>query len=330
MKSKLRARIVGLGSYLPERVLANAELETLVDTSNDWIVSRTGIEERRIAGPEEWASTMGAASAKRALEDANVMPEDVDLILVATMTPDYISPSTAGIIQHSIGAVKSAAVDLQAACSGFLYALATAKAYVESGMYKIVLVVASEKMSAFIDYTDRNTCILFGDGSCSVVVSGEGDGWAVDTVTLGAQGEYADMIIIPGGGARHPAKTETIDQKLHYFQQQGKEVFKHAVRRMAAVAQETIEKAGLRKEEISWLVPHQANGRIIDAVAKFFEISAEKVIRTVGKYGNTSAASIAIALEELLKIAEHPKGEHILLVAFGGGFTWGAAVITKI
>lgn len=329
MPSNIKARIIGLGSYLPERVLTNEDLEELVETSDEWIVSRTGMRERRIAAPDEYTSDMGAVSAKRALEMAKIEAKDVDAIIVATMTPDYISPSTAGIIQHHIGAEKAAAFDIQAACTGFLYALSVAKAYVESGMYKNILVVASEKMSAFVDYTDRNTCILFGDGACSAVISAEGEGWLIDTIRLGAQGEFADLIVIPGGGARHPATTGTIENKLHYFQQQGKEVFKHAVRRMTSIAKESLESVGLEEKDISWLVPHQANERIIDAIARSFGISLEKVFKTVHKYGNTSGSTIGIALEELFRTHEHHAGDHIQLVAFGGGLTWGSAIITK-
>ena len=330
MVLKPKARIAGLGTYLPEKVLSNQDLEKLVDTSDEWIVSRTGMKERRIAATDECTSDMGAASAKRALAAANVKAEDIDLILTATMTPDYISPSTAGLIQHHIGATNAAAVDIQAACTGFLYALSIAKAYIDAGMYRHILVVASEKMSAFIDYTDRNTCILFGDGACSAVVTGEGGGWLIDTISLGAEGELADLVIIPGGGARQPASAATIEGKQHYIQLQGKEVFKHAVRRMTSAATECLAKVGLQQEDISWLVPHQANERIIDAIGKSFEIPMEKVFKTVHKYGNTSASSIAIALDELLTTKKPLSGEHILLVAFGGGLTWGAAVITKI
>ena len=324
-----KAQIIGLGAYLPERVLTNQELEKIVDTSDEWIVSRTGMKERRIAAPDECTSSMGAASARKAIEAAKIKPADIDFILVATMTPDYISPSTAGIIQHLIGAENAAAIDVQAACTGFLYALSMAKAYVESGMYKTVLVVASEKMSAFIDYTDRNTCILFGDGACSAVVSAMGSGWLIDTVCLGAQGELADLVLIPGGGSRHPASQETVAERQHFVKMQGKEVFKHAVRRMTSAANECLAKVGLAKEAISWLVPHQANERIVDAIAKSFAIPMNKVFKTLHKYGNTSASSIAIALEELTRTTNIEKGEHVLLVAFGGGLTWGASIITK-
>jgi 3-oxoacyl-[acyl-carrier-protein] synthase-3 len=327
---KSKARLIGLGTYLPEKVLTNEDLEKLVDTSDEWIVTRTGMKERRIAASDESTSDMGAASAQRALEAAGLQAADIDLIIVATMTPDYISPSTAGIIQARIGAVNAAAFDVQAACTGFLYALSVAKAYVDAGMYRHVLVVATEKMSAFLDYSDRNTCILFGDGACSAVVAAEGSGWLVDHITLGAEGELADLVIIPGGGARHPASTSTVEEKQHFIRMQGKEVFKHAVRRMTAAVNECLASVGLKEQDISRLVPHQANERIIDAIAKACSMDSKKVFKTLHKYGNTSASSIAIALNELLSTQQLQKGEHILLVAFGGGLTWGAAVITKI
>lgn len=329
MALPVKARITGLGTYLPKKILTNQDLEQLVETSDEWILSRTGIKERRLAATDEFTSDMGFASAKEALQAANIGAEELDLIIVATMTPDYISPSTAGLIQHKIGATNAAAVDVQAACTGFLYALSMAKAFIESNMYKHILVIASEKMSAFIDYTDRNTCILFGDGSSSAVVSSQGDGWLIDAVFLGAAGELADLVIIPGGGTRQPASIESVEKRQHFVKMQGKEVFKHAVRKMTAAATECLKKAGLKEKDISWLVPHQANERIMDAIAKAFEIPIEKVYKTVHKYGNTSASSIAIALEELLTTRKLLSKEHVLLVAFGGGLTWGAAIITK-
>lgn len=326
----LKARIIGTGSYLPEKVLSNKDLEQMIETNDEWIVTRTGIKERRIAAADEYTSTMGVASAKAALKDAELKAEDIDLVLVTTMTPDYISSSTAAIIQHQIGASHAAAFDLQAACTGFLYALATAKAYIESGMYKRILVVASEKMSTYVNYKDRGTCILFGDGAASAVIASEGEGLAIDNVCLGSDGELFKLVIIPGGGVRHPTTPETLESGLHYFDMDGKEVFKHAVRRMTAAARESLAKAGLKEEELSWLVPHQANMRIMDAISKGFNIPSERMYKTVHKYGNTSASSVPIALDELIKNHEIKKGEHILLAAFGAGLTWGASILTKV
>jgi 3-oxoacyl-[acyl-carrier-protein] synthase-3 len=319
-----------MGSYLPDRVLTNDDLSKMVDTSDEWIFSRVGIKTRRIAAPDEQPSDMGAAAAKKALENAGIGPGDVDLILVVTMSPDYISPSTAALIQTKIGADKAAAMDLQAACTGFLYGLSTAKAFVESGMYRTVLLVATEKMSAFMDYKDRNTCVLFGDGAAAVVVKAEGRGLAIDSVCLGTDGQHADLVIIPGGGARHPASEESLKQGLHYFKMNGKEVFKHAVRRMTGAAKECMEKAGLQEQNISWIIPHQANIRIMEAMGKHFNLPEERVYKTIQKYGNTSASSIPIALHELVSQYALKEGDHLLLVAVGGGLTWGASLLTQV
>ncbi len=324
-----KARITGIGSYQPEKVLSNADLEKLVDTSDEWISSRTGMKERRIAAPEEASSDMGAKAAEKALASAAIPPSEIDLVLVATSTPDHLMPSTAAIIQSSIGADRAAAFDILAACTGFLYGLSTAKAYVESGMYRNVLLVASEKISSYIDYQDRTTCVLFGDGASAAVISCEGEGYSIDSVCLGADGSLADLIIIPGGGSRLPLNEKALSERQQYFKMSGKEVFKHAVRRMSAAAFECLEKAGLEEEQISWLVPHQANERIIDALAKKFQIPLEKVGKTVHKYGNTSAPSVAMTLDELITENDIQFGEHLLLVAFGSGLTWGASVITK-
>lgn len=328
-KSK-QARIIGLGSYLPSKVLSNHDLEQMVETTDEWIFSRTGMRERRIAEADEFPSDMGAQAAKHALQSCGLLPEQMEMIIVATMSPDYISPSTANLIQAKIHANKAAAMDIQAACTGFLYALSVAKAFVEAGIYRHILVIAAEKMSAFIDYNDRSTCVLFGDGAGAAVVSSEGSGLAINTLCLGSDGELADLVKIPAGGSKHPASLETIKQQQHYFKMSGSEVFKHAVRRMSAAARECLEKAGLEQSDLSWLVPHQANKRIIDAIAKGFSFPDEKVYKTVHKYGNTSASSIVIALYELMEEQEFQEGEHLLLTAFGGGLTWGAAILTKV
>lgn len=322
------AKIIGTGSYVPEKVLTNQDLEKMVDTNDEWIVSRTGMKERRIARTDEFTSDMGLAAAQKALEASKIAPESLDLILFATLTPDYIFPSTACLIQSKLGAVKAAAVDVQAACTGYLYALAMAKAFIESGIYKNILIIASEKLSSIVNYQDRNTCVLFGDGASAAVVSSEGKGLAIRDVSLGSDGELAKLLILPAGGSRNPASRETVDGNLHYLQMEGKEVFKHAVRRMESASKESIEKAGLKETEISWLVPHQANMRIIEALAKRFEVPMEKVFITIHKYGNTSASSLGIALDELMRQNNAQKGDNILLTAFGAGLTWGASVLT--
>ncbi len=325
------AKIIGTGAYLPERVLTNRDLEQMVETSNEWIVTRTGIEERRIARADEYPSTMGVEAAKRALADANIAPEQVDLILVATLTPDYIFPSTACLIQHAIGAKRAAAFDLQAACSGYLYALSMAKAFVETGAYCNVLVIASEKLSSITNYKDRSTCVLFGDGAAACVISAQGEGLAIEAIQLGADGEQANLLMMPAGGSRNPPSVETLAQELHFIKMAGNEVFKHAVRRMESACKDCLDRIGLVEEDVSWLIPHQANLRIIDAIAnRFKHLPEERIFKTVQKYGNTSASSVGIALDELLKKARLKAGENILLTAFGGGFTWGAAVLRSV
>lgn len=325
-----KARIIGTGSYLPERILSNHDLEKMVETSDEWIVTRTGMKERRIAGSEEFTSDMGAKAARKALESAGLAPAKVDLILLATCTPDYLFPNTAALIQCQIGASSAAAFDFQVACTGFIYGLSIAKAYVEAGLYQNVLLIASEKLSSFVNYKDRNTCVLFGDGAAAAVISNKGPGLAITETCLGADGEVAALLTLPAGGCRQPASHETVAQDQHYIKMEGKEVFKHAVRRMESAAKECLDKAHLPEEAIDWMIPHQANERIIDAIAKRFSICDEKVYKTIHKYGNTSSSTIAIALDELLHVKTVKEKENILLVAFGAGFTWGASLLTKI
>jgi len=322
------AKIIGTGSYVPERVLTNQDLEKMVDTNDEWIVTRTGMKERRIARADEFTSDMGLAAAKKALEASQVPAESLDLILFATLTPDYVFPSTACLIQTQLGAVKAAAMDVQAACTGYLYVLGMAKAFIESGTYKNILIIAAEKLSSIVNYKDRNTCVLFGDGASAAVISSEGKGLAIREVSLGSDGELAKLLILPAGGSRQPATHETVDCNLHFLQMEGKEVFKHAVRRMEASSKEVIDRAGLKEEEITWLIPHQANMRIIEALAKRFQVPMEKVFITIHKYGNTSASSIGIALDEMLRQNNARKGDNILLTAFGAGLTWGASILT--
>lgn len=323
-----KAKIVGTGSYLPKRVLTNKNLEEMVDTSDEWIVSRTGMKERRLASSEEHTSFMGAAAAREALIAASLEPEQIDFIIVATLTPDYIFPSTACLIQKELGAKFAGAVDIQAACTGYLYALSMAKAWVESGMYNNILIVASEKLSSITDYKDRSTCILFGDGAAACVVSARGKGLIIENVKLGADGEQAELLMIPAGGSRAPASAQTIEERGHYIKMTGNELFKHAVRRMEAACREVLEAANTTEAELSWLIPHQANIRIIEAISKRLDhLDPEKIVKTLEKYGNTSASSVGIALDELLKGHFLKSGEQILLTAFGGGLTWGASLL---
>jgi 3-oxoacyl-[acyl-carrier-protein] synthase-3 len=325
-----QARIIGTGSYLPKKVLTNFDLEKMVETSDEWIVTRTGMKERRIAAADEFTSDMGTKAALKALEAAGCPVEKIDLILVATLTPDYIFPSTAALIQSQLHAPQAAALDFQAACTGFLYGLSIAKGFIESGLYKNILLIASEKLSAITNYKDRNTCVLFGDGASACVVSNEGPGFFIREVCLGADGQVADLLMQPAGGCREPATVESVNSGHHYIKMGGQEVFKHAVRRMENAAKECLEKAGMHESEIGWFVPHQANERIIDAIAKRFGIDDSRVFKTVHKYGNTSASAIAIALDELIAEKQLKINDNLLLVAFGAGFTWGASILTKI
>lgn len=324
----IKARIIGTACYLPERILSNHELEKMVETSDDWIVSRTGMKERRIARADEFTSDMGYEAAKRALETAQLSPEEVDLILFATITPDYAFPSTACLLQARLKATRAAAVDIQAACTGYLYALSQAKAFIDSGMYKNILLVASEKLSSIVNYTDRNTCVLFGDGASACVVSCQGKGLLIRDVCLGADGELAELLMLPGGGSRNPASSQTISDCMHYLKMDGKETYKHAVRRMEMACKMCLDRTGLGETEISWIVPHQANIRIIEGIAKRFGVDMQRVYLTIHKYGNTSASSIGIALDELLHEKNIQQGENLLLTAFGAGLTWGASILT--
>ena len=324
------ATITAIAAYLPEKVLSNADLEKMVETSDEWIITRTGIKERRLAHEEEFSSTMGAKAASSCLKKANLDPKEVDAILCATMTPDFLTPSTAAIIQSTLGASKASCLDVQAACSGFLYALSIAKGWIESGMFRNVLVIATEKNSAFIDYKDRNTCVLFGDGSGACLVQNGGSGYEIRHITLGADGCESHLISIPAGGSRQPASDKTHTDRQHYMKMEGKEVFKHAVRHMEMSAKECLEAAGIAEADIAWLIPHQANIRIIEALSKRFNIPWERTLCTIHKYGNTSSATIPIALAELDEQHAPQKGEHLLLTAFGAGLTWGSSLLTKV
>lgn len=323
-----RARIIGTGSYVPQKILTNQDLERMVETSDEWIISRTGMKERRIARCDEYTSDMGLEAAKKAMAAAQISPEEIDLVLVATLTPDYVFPSTSCLLQARLGLVRASAVDVQAACSGYVYVLSMAKAFIESSIYQNVLIVASEKLSSIVNYKDRNTCVLFGDGASACVVSGKGRGLMIREVSLGADGEQAALLMLPAGGSRQPASLKTVAEDLHFITMEGKEVFKHAVRRMESSSKQCLDQAGLSEKEISWLVPHQANIRIIEAMAKRFQVPMERVYMTVHKYGNTSASSLGIALDELIR--EHPiaEGENLLLTAFGAGLTWGSCILT--
>ncbi|HEX2853030.1 MAG TPA: beta-ketoacyl-ACP synthase III [Opitutaceae bacterium] len=321
--------ILGTGAYAPERVLTNAELAKMVDTSNEWIVTRSGIRERRIAGPKESTSDMGVAAAKRALDDAGIKPDEIDLIIVATVTPDSPMPAVACIVQHKLGVPSHAACfDLNAACSGFIYALDTACAMLGSGRYKKALVIGVEKLSTIVDWKDRTTCVLFGDGAGAVVIglSSKPHTGLIGT-RLGAYGESADLLCIPGGGSSAPATAGSITNGDHFIKMKGKEVFKVAVRGMEEAARDILEQHSLTADQISLVIPHQANLRIIEAIAQYLELPMERFFVNVDRYGNTSAASIPIALDEARRAGRIKAGDLTLLVAFGAGLTYGSALI---
>lgn len=321
-----KSGIIGLGMYLPKRVLTNQELEKMVDTTDEWITTRTGIRQRRIAEEGEATSDMAAAAAKAALEDAKLRPEDLDLIIVATITPDMFFPATACIVQEKIGARQVPAFDVSVACSGFIYGLTIANEFIKSGTYKYALVVAAEKLSAITDWSDRSTCVLFGDGAGAAVLGPVENGGILSTY-LGANGKEGDLIKLPAGGSRIPATKKSIEDKLHFIKMNGVELFKHAVKVMADAALQATKPLGLKAEDISIVIPHQANVRILNAVAKRMGLSLDKIYLNLEKYGNMSAASSAVALVEAVKTGRIKKGDKILLDAFGGGLTWGAIVI---
>lgn len=319
--------ILGTGSYLPEKVLTNADLEKMVDTSDEWIRTRTGIQERRIAGENQSSSDLAAEAAKKALDASGLNAADLDMIIVATITPDMPFPSTACMVQNKIGAVNACAFDLSAACAGFLYGLSVAKQFVSAGTYENVLVIGSEKISAITDWTDRSTCVLFGDGSGAAIVGRAHHGEGIISTYLASDGSKWDILKMPAGGSRMPATHESIDAKMHYLKMDGKEVFKNAVNSMGNVCLQALEQCGLTQKEISYFVPHQANARIIHAVAKRLDISLDKIHLNVERLGNMSSASTAVGLDELVRSGKLKKGDVIVLVGFGSGLVWGAVVI---
>ncbi|MBP1930749.1 beta-ketoacyl-ACP synthase III [Ammoniphilus resinae] len=319
--------ILGTGACVPNKVLTNFDLEKIVDTSDEWIVSRTGIRERRITTDEEATSDLAYQAAQKALEAAGITADQLDLIIVATVTPDTSFPSTANILQDRLGAKKAAAFDLAAACTGFLYGLATATQFIQNGLYRYVLVIGAECLSKVVNWSDRNTCVLFGDGAGAAVLGQVEEGYGFLSFDLGSDGSGGDLLKVPAGGSRLPATEHTIANDLHYVSMAGSEVFKFAVRVMGNSAEAAIQKAGLSKEDIDLLVPHQANMRIIDAAVKRFGLSMDKVVVNLDRYGNMSSASIPIALDEAVRTGRVNKGDHLVLVGFGGGLTWGATVM---
>jgi 3-oxoacyl-[acyl-carrier-protein] synthase-3 len=321
-------RVSGWGSYVPERVLSNADLERIVDTSDDWIRSRTGISERRIAAPHETTATLGAIAAKRAIATAGLEPDDIDVIVVATLTPDYPMPSTAALVKEAIGNSTAAAFDIGAACSGFVFGYATADAYVRSGLARHVLVIGAELLTRFLDFDDRGTCILFGDGAGAVVLSAsDEDGGGMAGVELTTDPDGAYMIWLPSGGSKSPSSAETTKRGEHFIRMEGRETYRYATRTLAASTLAAIEKAGWTPDEVDLVIPHQANVRIIEAVAKGLKLPMDRFFVNIHKYGNTSAASVGIALDEAVREGRVKPGDKLVFVAFGAGFTSGAIAL---
>jgi 3-oxoacyl-[acyl-carrier-protein] synthase-3 len=325
--STKRVGITGTGSCLPDRVMTNRELESIVETTDEWIQTRTGIRERHIAGPDESTSDMAAQAAFRALESARVDPEHVDAILVATCTPDTIFPNTACAVQEKIGAKSAFCMDLSAACSGFLYGMEVGRGLIASGQCRTVLLIGAEKMSTVVDWQDRTTCVLFGDGAGAVVLQTvEGDRGVIAS-SLGADGSLGNLLGIPGGGSRRPATAESVAERLHFVRMEGNQVFRHAVVCMTEAGRKALEQAHLAPTDVDWVIPHQANMRIVRAIANRAAMPFEKFITNLERVGNLSAASIPVALDEAVRDGRIASGQTVLLVAFGGGFTWGALVL---
>jgi len=319
--------ITSVGSYVPEKVLTNADLEKTVDTTDEWIVSRTGIRQRHLAGPSEYTSDMAAQAALRAMKSGNITPEQIDLIIVATITPDMMFPATACLVQQKIGAKRAAAFDIEAACSGFIYALEVGQQFIMSRTYETVLVIGAEKLTSIIDWNDRNTCVLFGDGAGAAILQHRRDAHGLLTACMGADGSQAELLCMPGGGSRCPATLESVKANLHHLRMDGKETFKNAVMAMQTAGQEALRRCNLEISQIKCVIPHQANQRIIDAVADRLGAKPEQLFVNLDKHGNTSAASVAIALDEAVQAGRIQRGDLVLMVVFGAGLTWAAAVI---
>jgi len=323
---KITAAITGVQGYVPDYILTNRELETMVDTTDEWITSRTGIRERRILkGKDQGTSVMSIEAVKGLLKKTNTDPKEIDLLICATVTPDMQFPATANIIADAVGAVNAFNYDINAACSGFIYSLVTAAKFIESGQYKKVIVVGADKMSSIIDYSDRSTCIIFGDGAGAVLLEPNTEGYGVLDAILKSDGSGAQYLHQKAGGSRRPATHDTIDRREHFVYQEGQAVFKFAVTNMAEVSAEVMERNHLKPEDIAWLVPHQANKRIIEATAQRMQLPEEKVMLNIHKFGNTTSGTIPLCLWEYEP--QLKRGDNLILSAFGGGFTWGAIYV---
>ena len=325
--ANMRARIVGTGHSYPEGILTNADLEKIVETSDDWITTRTGIKQRRKAAPGEYTSMFAVRAAKQAIERAGLEPMDIDLLLCATVSPDQILPSTGCIIQAELGAHKAAAMDVVAACSGFLYGLTLADTMIRTGQSKNALVVGAEVLTQYVDYTDRQTCVLFGDGAGAAVLSASNTDRGILAARIRSDGRYEEQLFSPGGGTRRPPSAETLAAGDHFFKMKGNELFKVAVRSMADISKEVLEEAGLTADDIKLFIPHQANQRITDAVANKLNVESERVYSNIAMHGNTSSASIPIGLDECVEAGRITEGDLVLLASFGGGVTWGGVLM---
>ncbi|WP_276318533.1 beta-ketoacyl-ACP synthase III [Gudongella oleilytica] len=324
---KISVGITGLGSYVPERVVTNDDISKLVETSDEWIVTRTGIKERRVADENVATSDLAIKAAELALEDSGLDADELDLIIVATATPDHAFPSTAALVQKNLGASKAAAFDLSVGCSGFIYGMVTGANFITSGMYKKVLVIGAETLSKIVDWTDRNTCVLFGDGAGACVLESCDESFGILASELGSDGLNGDVLILPAGGSRYPATAETVKNKLHTIKMDGKEVFKFAVRVMEKSSMRVLEEAGLTQDQLDFFIPHQANMRIVDAAMKKLQLGREKTHINMDKYGNMSAASVPVALDEAFREGKIKQGDVVLLIAFGAGLSWASIVM---
>src|SRR5438128_7686702 len=319
--------IIGTGSYVPEKILTNVYLSRMVDTSDEWITNRTGIKERRVAAKGEDTSDMATEAARKALEQAKSSAKEINLILVATATPDMLFPATACFVQKKIGATNAACLDISAACAGFLFAIEIAEQFITSHTYDTVLVIGADKLTSITNWTDRNTCVLFGDGAGAAILRHRGGSHGVISTHIGSDGQYTDILFMPGGGSRCPITRENVDLNLQTIHMTGKEVYKQAVTAMLSAAQKALEQAGLVIADLACVIPHQANMRIIEAIADRLDIPLEKFYVNLDRYGNTSAAAVAIALDEANRSGRIKPGDYVLMVVFGGGLTWASTVI---
>lgn len=325
--AQMRAGILGTGHAYPEGILTNADLEKMVETSDEWITTRTGIKQRRKAAPGEYTSLFAVKAARQAIERAGLQPSDIDLIFCATVTPDQILPSTGCIIQAALGANKAAAMDVVAACSGFLYGVTLANTMVTTGQSKYALVIGAEILTQYVDYTDRQTCVLFGDGAGAAVLGPVDGDRGILAARIRSDGRYEEQLFSPGGGTRKPPTSETLAAGDHFFKMKGNELFKVAVRSMADISREVLEEAGLTADDVKLMIPHQANQRITDAVASKLNVESERVYSNIAMHGNTSSASIPIGLDECVESGRIQPGDLVLLTSFGGGVTWGGVLM---